>query len=930
MRTILRNTLMLCSLIMMGWGFTSCKDDELEPVVPVLEANGEATAWNTAKFTVSTSSITEYAWMVLPSSETVPSDAVLYKSGNVVTVSEDGTATYELDNLSRLTEYTVYIAAKYVDEHQVEQAYPEMVTVEFTTLDYTDDITVTKVKMDGFDAHIKVPESVKKGESVLKWGIQNIVMYYSNKNGMMGPQADARMLCLNDQAYPKAIITDDTTLNIDEDHRYAKDENGELILDEWSGEPTYYWDFIAPGEPLLLLISEFGWGESDWGWGEGWYLMPFDEMGWQDAYSMAMWEGGEFPNEDDYWTDGAYHKKIEIKTLPPQELDAKVHVEVKDLNPKGGIASFTHDEGVYCYSFAILDHATYTDMLENYLGGDESLLQWYTTSYFAMMSGFQTMFTSEIDEYYGGVLEASIAEFMWDIAPGSVGHIIVTAMAGQDSEDGPIPDQMKQSFTHVTFEVPDYTLEAPKMVVTGLPAESAFKVGFNVKCENWQESPVEEVAYAMNYVREFNEELSYGSTYADLVSSNRYYATFSEDEIAQVNSDGGCNVYFDVRENSTSRLAVMGWNEEGRPSIFEDENPTAVAEASSSRIPDAEPIESPLYEELVGDWTATATIHKQAYGDPDGDGVNGFYDRTEEVKTKITIGDVTCPESLTQEVYDLYEQSGVSKEMTDAYFAELKTNINEFNAAVRGQNRILCTGWGFDFSMVDGERSEFEAATPWDLFIHPDYNASYIEPLMYEFGPKWFLQVAEDGSLFVPVNINRIAPLTNWTSSRAYHLAGANYEENMSNYTPKETDMDTPSKWPNLPVEVSEDKQTITIKSYTLDDVVYYPNIVYTSSWGAYLHSTHIVSEVVLTKGWSGEESATNVEAARKVTPAEGKKVTSANGGADINIVAPKARTPFAGVKKVAPMKVEGKAINFEMMQENMKKLNAEMLKARK
>ena len=154
---------------MMGWGFTSCKDDELEPVVPVLEANGEATAWNTAKFTVSTSSITEYAWMVLPSSETVPSDAVLYKSGNVVTVSEDGTATYELDNLSRLTEYTVYIAAKYVDEHQVEQAYPEMVTVEFTTLDYTDDITVTKVKMDGFDAHIKVPEKVKKGESVLKW-----------------------------------------------------------------------------------------------------------------------------------------------------------------------------------------------------------------------------------------------------------------------------------------------------------------------------------------------------------------------------------------------------------------------------------------------------------------------------------------------------------------------------------------------------------------------------------------------------------------------------------------------------------------------------------------------------------------------------------------------------------------------------------------
>ena len=927
MRSILRNTLILCSLMLMGWGFTACSNtDEPTPVVPEMTAVGQATSWDTATVTVSTKSISEWAWMVLPSTEQVPSETIIFKDGTVV-AGQDGETTLSIDGLERLTDYSFYAAAKYMDG-KVEKFLEEIVTTEFTTLDFSDEITITKVKVDGFDMHIKVPESVKAGTSVLKWGVQNIVMYNSNKAGWFGPTADARMLCLNDEAYPAAILTDDTTLHVDEDHRYAKDENGDYIIDEWSGEYTYYWDFIAPGEPLVFLASEFGWGESDWGWGEGWYLMPFDEMGFSDDYSNAMWEGGELPNEEDYWTDGAYHKKIELTTLPPAELDAQVHIDAGSLAPNGGIVKITHDEGVYCYSLAILDHATYVDMLDNYLGGDESLLQWYTTSYYGMMSGFMTIFTDEIDEYYGGVLEANLADFLWDMAPGSAIHIIATAMGGKETEDGMEADQMKQSFTHFTCELPDYSMDAPEIVVTGLEPTSAYKVGYNVKCVNWQDAPAAEVAYAFNYVREFNLELSYGSTYEELVSGNRYYAYFSEDEIAQVNSDGGCNVYFDVRENSTSRLAVMAWNAEGRSSTFEGENPSAVADASSARIPDADPIASPYYEDLKGEWTATATIYKQAYGDPDGDGKYGYYDRVQEVKTKVTIGDVTCPESLTQDIYDLYEENGVSKEMTDAYFAELKTSVNDFNASVRGQNRILCTGWGFDFYMVDGEDSPLELATPWDLFIHPEYNASYVEPLLYEFGPKWFLQVAEDGSLFVPVNVNRVAPVTQWASSRGYFLAGANKDENMANYAPAdEADLDNVEAWPNLPVEVSEDKQTITIKSYTLNDVVYYPNLVY-ESWGSmYINDTKIISEVVLTKGWSGDETPANVEAASKATVAEGTKVV--NGG-KVNIVAPKAHTPFAGVKKVAAKRLEGKAVTFEQMNERIQKFHSEMLKTRK
>ena len=112
-----------------------------------------------------------------------------------------------------------------------------------------------------------------------------------------------------------------------------------------------------------------------------------------------------------------------------------------------------------------------------------------------------------------------------------------------------------------------------------------------------------------------------------------------------------------------------------------------------------------------------------------------------------------------------------------------------------------------------------------------------------------------------------------------------------------------------------------------MNDVVYYPNLVY-ESWGSmYINDTKIISEVVLTKGWSGDETPANVEAASKATVAEGTKVV--NGG-KVNIVAPKAHTPFAGVKKVAAKRLEGKAVTFEQMNERIQKFHSEMLKTRK
>ena len=964
MDKFLRKLMILCAFSLLAGGFVACsKDDtepepEPEPVVPTLtiqgvSENGEvanaATSWDSASIKISTENIVEYAWILQTADESAPaSEAIVFKNGTVVKPS-NGTSTIEFKDLARLTDYVVYIAAKVPAQEEATRAdevktefYGEVIKVKFSTPDYSDEITVVKVKPDGFDLHVKFPASVSEKGSSIKWGVSNIAMYNSNKYSGM---TDADMVMLNDGIYPAARFVNDTTLTIDEAHRYAMDDEGNIIVDEWMGEPIYYWDFVAPGEPLVLIMSEVAWGESDWGWGEGWYKLPFDFA----AYQEAMYNAGpeDMPDESLFWEEGAWHKKIEVTTLPPAEFEGTVAIETKDLAPNGGKVVFTPDEKTNVFCVGIYDDATYNQYLDIYLGGNEDYLQWLSTSFYGLYgAGFNTVWADyDFDGTNDGPQEVNLADLLWEFTPGGTYHIVLTAMASREATQeeidkwadmgtGLMPDQMSQSFQHITFTLPDYSMEAPELEVTPLDPTSPYEVSFNVKCTNYTESPVAEVAYAANYVREFNEELEY-NTYADLCESNRNQGfVFSEDEIKLINSAEGCVITLPSREDATTRLAVMGWNSEGRPSVFEGENPKAVAEAKSGVVPDAPRVESELFGALDGEWTATATVEYQTYGQISEDEW-GYIPHTETFSTKVVIGDVTYPEALTQDIYDLYEENGVSKEQTDAYFAEFKEQAEIYNKKVRGQNRILCTGWDFH-AHGNAAYSNLRTATPWDLFTdNSGYNASDVSSIFYDFGAKWFLQVNEAGDVFVPVNMNRLAPLTRWTNGTDFHLAGVN-NENETAYVYSmplnEADMDDVSKWPNIPVEVSDDKQTITIKSFDFEGLTYYPNAFYTSTyWGMQLYNTIIKSEVVLTKGWEAADEDVDVEAVRK-------NATELKGGANLKSVsdaaieaqvAPKSRSVYFE-KKQAAHKLELKAVSFEQNIERMKQYIEKKKAARK
>ena len=192
--------------------------------------------------------------------------------------------------------------------------------------------------------------------------------------------------------------------------------------------------------------------------------------------------------------------------------------------------------------------------------------------------------------------------------------------------------------------------------------------------------------------------------------------------------------------------------------------------------------------------------------------------------------------------------------------------------------------------------------------------------------------------------MNRMAPLTSWMDGQQYYLTSGNYDAGIADYTVSDpANMDDVSKWPNIPVEVSADGNTITLKARTVttdmgETVELYPTVVYNSQWyGLSFYNTAIISEVVLTRNTTAApEETVDVAALRayaKAAAAQKNAVKVKENGE----VAPmqytmKGRTPFTKKegKAVTFQKIEKKAVTPEQFKENLLKLRQGKLEVRK
>lgn len=118
-------------------------------------------------------------------------------------------------------------------------------------------------------------------------------------------------------------------------------------------------------------------------------------------------------------------------------------------------------------------------------------------------------------------------------------------------------------------------------------------------------------------------------------------------------------------------------------------------------------------------------------------------------------------------------------------------NDGEFGDLCRSYNWLMCKGWaGLEYKSADDLRND-----P----ANDGYYKEVPENLFYNFGPKWFLEIDADGNVTVPTNSSYVPYLMNYEENApAARLAA------VGSYVSSDP----------LPVEISSDKNTITIKPY--------------------------------------------------------------------------------------------------------------------
>ena len=847
---------MFSALFVAGAVLSSC-NPQITDLTPSAAISVEA-GTTSAAVTFTTANLREYAYSVSEPGAEITDPVVLFAKGTTGSLS-NGDNLVTVSGIEGNHTYAISAAFKISDN----EFYSEVLTAEFTTGAYTQNLTLVNTTYDGFTVHFKRPEEVQEG-NVVRYGALNLAWYNELKTSRQ--TTDAVILGLNDEVYGN-YWTGDADLTYNDDNILKRDEKGDLVI-MYDDYVTVH-DKIAPGEPLVFIVGEFAKGESMWGWGEGYYQALFDDDAYYDSLfgSGGSWGPGplsvvEETNEDSFWT--GYHERIQFTAKQPELLEAKVDVEIA-ASAASGTIKITPDEEVFQYCYFVCDDATY-EMLLGFIDNNPDYVQWFVTSVYGFRVGCQSA---------TGAIEIALEDYAY-VEPEMKYHFLITALG---NEDGTV-----QSFQHIEFETPSKTGKAPEVVVTAVEPDqtSPFAVYFNVKCPS--KNAVSGV-YAANYLRDWEMTLNNKKnpkTYADILAQG---FQFSDSEIAKINSDEGLTLSFASVPDEVTRFAVMLYNEEKTPNTIKGTDDPAVAEIKSDRQPDAPKVDSPLFSALLGEWTMTANVNTSKKG---ADGNYDFYpDGTRSCKITI-VDSVTYPETLPEEVYALY--AGKTKEYVDGLYEEFKSEAEIFNTWLKGQNRLLCLGFGYADNpyYLPGNGIYKD---PYDLFTDKDYSSYDNRSLFWDFGPKWYLEVAADGSVSVPFNSYIMYPLSGWTIS--YPLYMAAYGEDGVLFS-------NGGETLAFPVNVASDYNTVTVNPI-LDSnkKAYYPSAGINYMGGFRFDNVEISSALTLTKGWTESKTAAMSAPAAKVESGAQTKVLSESAGT----IPMFRKTPFKGLtdyKKVS------------------------------
>ena len=884
-----------CILIGGGLVFTSCvaedvpKNDgnnenpdetvdaasvELSDVVPDLTS---------AVVKLDTKNITDYAYIFTTEPEEGEEEesvdpVVVFATGVTGTVT-DGANEIKVKGLDGDSEYTLAFAFKTTKE----EYYTTILEVEIKTLPYPEGQTFTLLETypDGVKFHIQVPKEVLERGNAIRYNVGTLPMYRSSKLGGWFTSLDTDQLLYNAQKFVKF----DTTLVYNNATIYEVDANGEPLLDDY-GEPIMLHTPFSPGEPIVIMGGEFAWDTSDaQGWGfDGYFLSTFDF----DSYYENAGGGGWGPmsidtddesEEDAYWK-GEFFRKY-VVTNQPSELDCNVEITA-NVGAMSGTIDIVPDDNVYQFCYLILPKEEIEYYVMPFIDNNEDYLQWFVTSYYAAIS-----FGSSFDQ---GPTRIVLEDLLY-LDPETEYELLLTAMGNEEGTT--------QKFFRTTFSTTAKSMPAPTVEVKAIPnpegEESPYAIWYNVKCTSGNAVSAK---YACNYEREWTKQLLSGYTYENIVAWGN---AFTADELAQINSAEGLDVRFSTLPNQTSLMGVLCFNEEETSNAIPTDKDPALALATSIKEP-AKP-QAPGYSDAVaklsGDWTLSSTTEV----------VND--DQTTSVlpvKTKVNISTgYTYPETLPESVYDTYaELIGAEREEVDDLYAEFKQEVDEFNAWLKSQNRILCHGFGFD--IPDAWMPYFTSQTPFELFCSDSYNGVDNNSMLWDCGPKWYLQVNDKGGLEVPINSQRQYPMGLAKYYTLYPLAVS--ETGYLDYGPNGEDI-------IFPVSGSYTSSDLTIGKAVLqdndgNDISFSLTAGYLMYGSGYVCGYQPNSPLKLSKGWTEDETPAAASVASKA-----QKVQRYGNSYGKTVTPVKRKTPIR-----APKKVEFKEVKYRILTGDQIKAN--------
>ena len=784
-----------------GGGNQNGSNGEVKTELSVVQANPTS-----ATFTVTGVSADSLAYYVhegvveADSLDPIVMFAEAQEEGRIAAVVNDS-CEFSIYSLEGDKEYSVYVV--YTEGEELV-----LLSAQFKTTNYDRLITVIESRTDGFTFHFNVPEG-----ATYMWALLPTEQYNSFRASRWADDVtfllDGRKL-----TGPKTVVynSEEDWVNEGDGGHYIHAGSAYTLMiaecDEF-GDLLYYSELPEEGEE-----GEGGWNGEVWG-----PAAPATRAGAITAPRMGDYTEEAWTTDESYPT-GFYARQNLLAAL--EMVESKVKVELIGKTERRIKIRCTTEDDVQ-YVVAPFEKNMYNELVG--LVGEEAV-------------------AATLLEYYG-----------WDIKNGTqdieldenslileIDSTYIISVVGVYADDASIisHDTMHVTMTKSLLPPADLTITAcgnPE----GEPTPNL--VWFHLKSESKNVFSAKHIA---NYTKEVVKMKSYGVTEADLITY--YGADLTEDDIMKINSDEGLYLSLWSLEDSENTLFVAAYHEEEGAAYY-------TCERRSAALPALDPVESSLFEDLKGEWTARVIQrHTEEIWMSDESMENWWTVDSVWVDTTYTTlslganydnSPATFDENheAYQVVYDSYYNSALEEGATEEEAAETAKNrvAEQFNEYKETATKYAEKYKGQNYILALGLEEAHTYASPWDLFCSEYYSAYDSEELFYAFGPKLFFQVQQDGTLRLKgdVNILSLPPVVAWGGTE-FVVAGNNPD-------------DASTYWSgDFPVEISEDKNTLVIKGAEYEGQTYYPSIGYLESgYGPYYYygGFQCIEDIQLTRG---------------------------------------------------------------------------------